>query len=397
MSTRPKRKAELQRELRHLQDELDAARRELHEIKDNIRHDCDDDEAVIAPRQDHVGKMDVQLPQQDSFDGSRPWSSFVASFTNLAAACGWDNHEKKFRLLACLRGDAADYAYQQLPDEVANDYGKLIDALADRFAAIRTPATFIAQLESRRLAPRESLADYAADIKKLTTFGYPTADAATLESIATRHFLRGLGDQQMTMTIGMQEPRTLQEARDITERYFSLKEETVRRPIRSITTSVPASDAITEDRFLSFEKRVMDTIERRLSGLMHVGNGMSGYDRNGGSKYNRDRRGSRRCYECNKEGHFARQCPIRYQQQQYQRQAQQSRPDYQQWQPPATTFDEWQQPQQQQSWQQHWQPPQQQQWHPQSPPQSQPSQQRNAPPSDAQDQPTSDRASQSGN
>ena len=123
MSTRPKRKAELQRELRHLQDELDAARRELHEIKDNIRHDCDDDEAVIAPREDHVGKMNVQLPQQDSFDGSRPWSSFLASFTNLAAACGWDNHEKKFRLLACLRGDAADYAYQQLPDEVAIQVG----------------------------------------------------------------------------------------------------------------------------------------------------------------------------------------------------------------------------------------------------------------------------------
>ena len=56
MSTRPKRKAELQRELRHLQDELDAARRELHEIKDNIRHDCDDDEAVIAPRARSRGK-----------------------------------------------------------------------------------------------------------------------------------------------------------------------------------------------------------------------------------------------------------------------------------------------------------------------------------------------------
>ena len=395
MATRPKRKAELQRELRHLQDELDAARRELHEIKDTIRNDCDD-EVVIAPRQDYVGKMDVQLPQQDSFDGSRPWSSFVASFTNLAAACGWDDHEKRFRLLACLRGDAADYAYQQLPDEVVNDYGKLTDALADRFAARRTPATFIAQLESRRLAQRESLVDYAADIKKLTTFGYPTADAATLESIATRHFLRGLGDQQMTMTIGMQEPRTLQEARDITERYLSLKDETVRKPIRSITTSnsTSASDAITEDRFLTFEKRVMETIERRLNGL--VDNGVSGYDRNGGPKYNRDRTGNGRCFECHKEGHFARQCPIRLQR--YQRQAQQPRQDYQQWFPPANTFEQWQQPQQQQSWQHHWQPSQ-QQWHPQPPPPPppQPSQQRNAPPSDSQDQPTSDRGSQSGN
>ena len=84
-------------------------------------------------------------------------------------------------------------------------------------------ASFITQLDTRQLGPKE--ADYAADIRKLTTFGYPTADVAIIETISTRHFLRGLGDHNITLTMGMHEPKFLQEAQEIAECCFHLREE----------------------------------------------------------------------------------------------------------------------------------------------------------------------------
>ena len=57
------------------------------------------------------------------------------------------------------------------------------------------------KLEIRKLQPKEKLADYVADIKKLVIKGYPTADAQTREKINVRHFLKGLTDQQMAFLL----------------------------------------------------------------------------------------------------------------------------------------------------------------------------------------------------
>ena len=63
--------------------------------------------------------------------------------------------------------------------EIKSCVGKKIDALALSL-----------------MQPKEKLADYIADIKKLVIKGNPTADAKTRERINVRHFLKGLTDQQ---------------------------------------------------------------------------------------------------------------------------------------------------------------------------------------------------------
>ena len=249
-----KRKSDLEQEIKELRRELSEARRliqsDVHGNTTSNTHagdelfDESDDEVNIARPSGNV-RATVPLPHQEQFDGSRPWESFIFSFENIAAACGWNGKEKRFRLLACLRGDASDFAFQQLSPDVISDFDKLTAALRNRFGNRKTPASFVAQLETRRLGPKEAIADYAADIRKLTTFGYPTADAATIETISARHFLRGLGDNNMTSTVGMHEPKSLQEAREIAERYFSLREETSRsgyRPIRAVARGIFCGD-----------------------------------------------------------------------------------------------------------------------------------------------------------
>ena len=318
----PKRKVDLQREIKQLKEELEEARRLLQQREEvpspHMRgyDGSDDDEVVIDSPGDHDDRhVSVQLPHQDLFDGSRPWESFISAFTNIASACRWDNRERRFRLLASLRGDAADFAYQQLPEDIVDDYGKLSDALGERFGSRKSAASFVSQLEARRLVPKESISEFAAEIKRLTTFGYPTADSATLDTIATRHFLRGLGDHNMTLAIGMQEPKTLQEAREIAERYLNLRDESAKRPVRAISASTSSTE-ITEDRLNSFQQKVMDAIDKRLSNITEKqpDTQLQNNNRQGQQKPRRGGgAGGRpwiRCYNCNGQGHIARWCPF---------------------------------------------------------------------------------------
>ena len=60
--------------------------------------------------------------------------------------------------------------------------------------------------------------------------GYLTADAQTREKINVRHFLKGLPDQQTGVSVGMREPATIDEARQILEMYNSLGDKVKKQP-----------------------------------------------------------------------------------------------------------------------------------------------------------------------
>ena len=170
-------------------------------------------------------ETEVPMPRQALFDGKTTWKSFFQPFEALAQACQWDNNEKLFRLTSCLRGEAAEYAFGQLPPEALQDFTQLEKALEARYKEKRTSSSYLAEQENRKLQSKEKLADYVAGMKKLVIKGYPTADAQTREKINVRHFLKGLTDQEMGVSVGMREPASIDEARQILEMYNSLRDE----------------------------------------------------------------------------------------------------------------------------------------------------------------------------
>ena len=171
----------------------------------------------------HLGDS-IPLPRQMTYHGGTTWQSFVLPFESMAHSCRWSEQEKLFCLCNCLQGDAAGYAFAQLPPDVVGSYELLVQALDTRFAERRTEASCLAQLEGQKLQPNEKLAEYVADLKKLVAKGYPTADQKTREIISLRYFLKGLQDPHMAVAVGMKDPQTMEDACSAVDTYNSLRE-----------------------------------------------------------------------------------------------------------------------------------------------------------------------------
>lgn len=267
---------------------------------------------------------EVPMPRQALFDGKTSWESFFQPFEALAQACRWDQNEKLFRLTSCLRGEAAEYAFGQLPPEALLDFTQLEKALEARYKEKRTSSSYLAELENRRWQPKEKLADYVADIKKLVIKGYPTADAQTREKINVRHFLKGLTDQQMGVSVGMREPGSIDEARQILEMYNSLRDEVKNTRIRAVQPANDNDQLVSEKRLREFGAEIKSCVGKKIDALAQKLDGSNkarasnipsgsttdqnpGGNSGGGARPKK--RQTLRCFSCNGENHIARNCP----------------------------------------------------------------------------------------
>ncbi len=271
----------------------------------------------------------VPMPRQMTYDGSTSWQSFILPFKSMVEACDWSVEEQLFRLCNSLRGDAAEYAFAQLSADVVGSVELLELALDARFAEKRTTASYLAQLESRKLKAQEKLTEYVADIKRLVIKGYPTADSQTRETIGLRYFVKGIPDRQVAIAVGMREPETMEEARSALDTYRSLQEEAVKPPrvraVQSAGGANPKDDAfVTEKRLQKFGKELKSSFTNQFDELKSIlGKGKKSdtkeQARNGGRRDQspgRSPKGKRKvsfkdieCYKCHEMGHYARNCP----------------------------------------------------------------------------------------
>lgn len=290
----------------------------------------------FPPMGDHLSttsrrqKNDIPLPRQMTYDGTATWQSFILPFNSLAEACQWSEGEKLFRLTNSLRSEAAEYAFEQLPANVVSDFEKLVAALDSRFAEKRTTASYLAQLEARKMQTKEKVAEYIADIKRLVIKGYPTADSGTRETIGLRYFLKGLPDSQTAVAVGMKNPQTLEEARTALDTYTSLKEETKSPRVRAVQpqdrgNKSKGDNYVTENRLQEFGAELKSGFNSQFGELKAILLEKSKPEKSKAKAAKREPAPRSRspspkpkkrvsfeeieCFRCHKMGHFANKCP----------------------------------------------------------------------------------------
>ena len=180
------------------------------------------------------------LPKPTIFDEKSTWESFITPFESLARNYGWDEAERLFRLTHSLRGEAAEYAFGQIPPEYTSTYASLRAALEARFKERRSPTSYLAELEAQKYSLKEDISQHIASLRRLTIKAYPTADDVTRETIVLRHFLRSLPDQSTSIAVGMSNLRTVEDARAALETYNSLRDD-VTRPLKVKNVKVQAA------------------------------------------------------------------------------------------------------------------------------------------------------------
>ena len=285
---------------------------EIAKMKDKIRDLQDDMEVRDVNARDlrGRGKYDVPLPQQVLYDGNGSYVAFMRQFCALADQCKWDNQERAFRLINCLRGEAAEFVFSQVGAEAQSSYVLLESALEARFMERRSAGSYLTELEGLKLNSRGKLVEYVANIKRLVRHGYPTADQRTVGTICLRHFIKGLGDPQMALAVGMKDPQTIDEAREILETYYSLQDETKPVKVRMVKQQHQKSNGVTQSEFESFKTSIQESMEKQFEEILSLIKENQTQEKKAEQQKPFKKRdlSTVECFKCHKFGHYARDC-----------------------------------------------------------------------------------------
>ena len=140
---------------------------------------------AATPRLAH--EKAVKLP---AFTGKESWKVWYNRFNTIAQLNTWDETTKLNQLLPRLEGDAGEFVYGELPQEIKCNFRKLIEELESRFRMVKTHKTYEAQL------PRETIEEYAADLKRLYDKAHVKCNPESRREGLLRRFLNGLTDDQ---------------------------------------------------------------------------------------------------------------------------------------------------------------------------------------------------------
>ena len=146
---------------------------------------------------------------------------FAERFRFCARVNGWDAEEQCLQLQACLHGVAAQILCYGKSGEWT--FEGLFNKLEGRFGTEDRADEFLAKLETRKRGANETLQHLYHDIEKLVALSCPGPSSDHTDRYAVWSFLRALDDVTLAEKVRDKQPKTLNEAFKMAQRFESFR------------------------------------------------------------------------------------------------------------------------------------------------------------------------------
>ena len=248
----------------------------------------------------------------DRYSGKVLWKEYYRHFESCREVNRWNDEQAARYLAASLQGDAL----RLLGDSGQQyTYGVLVKLLERRFGSGRQSENYLVELRYRRQKPKETLQELGQAIHELTVRAYPEIVENARDRLARNHFLDAVNSQSVREGINRARPSNLDEAIQAaleTENFEMVEQQRVldRKPAKlaRATDSGVEQRLGTVERSLSEQKQTLEIVTGLLEKLTSPVPSQSGVQSKETHHPPKVEGNTWRCFNCGKEGHFARHC-----------------------------------------------------------------------------------------
>ena len=171
--------------------------------------------ATVLPEATVMPMYGNQLPPISRFTGeedcseSGTFSDWLEQFEAVAILAGWNEHTKLVNLTTWLRGTAYSF-YHSCVSEQRSNYTLLVEQLRKRFTPVELTAIQSQRFLDRRQSTKESVDEFAQELKKLFRKAYfsltkgGTEAEAMGQTVLANQFVSGLRSELKSRVVGFE-------------------------------------------------------------------------------------------------------------------------------------------------------------------------------------------------
>ncbi|XP_037887540.1 uncharacterized protein LOC119636310 [Glossina fuscipes] len=216
--------------------------------------------------------MKVKMPL---FDGTTNFDVFKIQFGVVATKSMWDDDDKAVALITSLRGAATDII-EIIPEGKRTEFAAIMDALERKYGSKHLKEISHLELSLRCQKLNEKIQDYATEIESLANLAYIGVPEDVLEMLKIDTFVRGLRDAEIKEAVRTSPKTTFTETLG-----FALRQED--NVLWKSNMKVRGTEVTSENAIAAFRQILRENKRMPVSKI-------------------------RKCYVCQKPGHFAREC-----------------------------------------------------------------------------------------
>lgn len=204
---------------------------ELHEITSTVN--AIDTSLIESEQRYHL--------QSHLFDGTQNWTVWYKKFE--VCTKDWLQQDKLSEMLLLMRGDAALFVFDQLPDKALKNFDILKAELDKRYKEFVNPDAYAVLFANRDQQSNESLQEYAADLTTLYDKAHPHRNKSSRTEDLKRRFIDGVKDQKLAKHVEFVKcPRSMEDALTALNRLQEINNMGCQR-IRSMKSTDQCKDA----------------------------------------------------------------------------------------------------------------------------------------------------------